>query len=283
MGKSFAPGFFSAHRYSHSLGGILAVLRAVGSGAVLGNAGSTPGLHRLEPARPSALRAVLSGAYRRRLPLEPGLQLRLRLPCGAKPKSRAIPYSGARHLAVDPRVKLPAGCDALHGRPVPLHAVWPGIGLHPTHLYGTGLEHGLLRLLVAEKHSTRDAGGRATLPLEPMAEILPTGAAELRHRPDLEFDDVGGRWLVCADGLRDVHLGKSRPASSGAGILFAIGLQCRRLPGDRLGAYRHGGGDCAPGPARLASRHRLEREVQVRAGGGFGYSAFACARFPAPV
>ena len=76
--------------------------------------------------------------------------------------------------------------------------------------------------------------------------------------------------------------------------MFVLGNRDLRLPG--LGSYlqtaanagdtrailwglaRHDRGDRADGPVDLASGHRLEREVQVRAGGGFADAALADSR-----
>ena len=60
-------------------------------------------------------------------------------------------------------------------------------------------------LFIAERHTAGDDRGFAHLSLLGMAALLATGNALCCHRPGVELYRLGRRWLVCADGLRDVH------------------------------------------------------------------------------
>ena len=73
---------------------------------------------------------------------------------------------------------------------------------------GPGVESGLQFLLLAQDHSARDAGGFAHLSLLRLAALLAAGDAVFRHRPGVELDRLGGRRLVCAHLLRNLHHGR---------------------------------------------------------------------------
>src|ERR1700736_370680 len=98
---------------------------------------------------------------------------------------------------------LPARCHDFHGRVIPDETVWIGTGVHSAHFYWTGLEYGLQCVLLTKECPARNVGGSAIVPLELVAEIHSTGAAAHGHRPDLEFNDVGGWRLVFSDGMRN--------------------------------------------------------------------------------
>ena len=101
------------------------------------------------------------------------------------------------------------------------------------------------------------------LPPQLVAEICSTGAAVFRHRPHLEFHNVGGRRVVLPDGLRNVCAGKPRSPSARPGLLFAVRLERRRHARHRLGPSGNDRRHRIDGPANLASHHRLEREIQI--------------------
>ena len=139
-------------------------------------------------------------------------------------------------LAVDPCVEFSSGRDAGHGGAVSGPAARCGTGGDPSDFYRASLEHGLQFLCVAEKHSERNAGGGGDLPVQLVATLHADGAAFFGDRAGVELDDVGGRGMVRADGMRNVCAGAERFSFARPWLLSANRSQRRGHELDLVGA-----------------------------------------------
>ena len=110
--------------------------------------------------------------------------------------------------------------------------------------------------------------------MELVAKIYANGAAVFGDRAGVEFHDVGGRWLVFPDGLRDVRVGESRFAPSRPRFLFANGRQCGRHASHRLGTWGDDRNHRADRSADLAAGDCMDGKIQIRASGIGGGTAF---------
>ena len=166
---------------------------------------------------------------------------------------------------------------------IPGHQLGIEMGGHPAHLYRAGVESRIQLLFVAQNHSARDAGGLAHLSLFRLAAVLAAGDAILHHRPGVELDRLRGGRLVRAHLLRDLHHGRSQLPAARPGQLHPDRNLRRRCPRT---ACRHRDRDrdrrCHRS-ACLASADRLERQVQIRAGGICRPGQIADPRSSAPV
>ncbi len=77
-------------------------------------------------------------------------------------------------------------------------------------------------------HPARDDRSVAHLSLLRLAALLAARNALRHHRPGVELDRLGGRRLVCADGLRDVHHGHAQLPAAGLGQLYPDRHRFRR-------------------------------------------------------
>ena len=87
---------------------------------------------------------------------------------------------------------------------------------------------------------------------------------------------VAGGWFL-PDGLRDVRPGHARLQASRAGVVSADRRRHGKLCGHRMGSADDDLNYRSDGSADLATRHCVERQVQVRAGGEHGAGAVSAA------
>jgi hypothetical protein len=147
---------------------------------------------------------------------------------------------------------------------IPVLSFLPGVMLAMVALFPgrqLGVEHGVQLLRFAEEYSERDAGSGNDLPLQLVAALHANGIAVLGHWVSLEFDDVGGGRMVCADGLRDVCARATRFSIAGPRVVSANRGQRGRYYFDPVGHCHDGSGDRAAGPVYMAAGDRLGREV----------------------
>ncbi len=119
----------------------------------------------------------------------------------------------------------------------------------------------------------RDAGGGGDLPVQLVAALHADGAAFFGDRAGVELDDVGGRRVVRADGVRNVRAGVERFPAAGFGFVSANRGQRGRYDFDLLGRSDDGAGDRAAGSVCVAAGDRVGGEVQGGAGGKHRRSA----------
>ena len=101
-----------------------------------------------------------------------------------------------------------------------------------------------------------------------VAALLAARNALRRHRPRVELDHLRGKWLVRADGLRDVSTEGTNFQLPGLGSY----IQTATYSGDMRALLERDSHDRSDRrcdrPADLATADRVEREIQVRTGGG---------------
>ena len=165
VGTSFPRAFRSLLRdLPIMLAGLALVLCAAVADALLDRARHAQADISLRPARCRNMRCFRVLRIAHRVRLQPGFHPGLRLRGGVQRQGGTIHDSAAGHAAVHSRAEFPARRDAVDGGAFSHAATGHRAGIDPADFYGAGVEHGVQLLLLAEKHSERDArsGARST-------------------------------------------------------------------------------------------------------------------------
>ena len=125
-------------------------------------------------------------------------------------------------------------------------ALFPGsllgcrVRQHLRDLHGTGLEHDVRLLPLADHHSGRVAGSRVCLRHEPLAALHQGGVAVVRDWPDVELDDELRRRLVLCRAKRSDFRDEQEHQAARTGVVHGGGGRSGRYARRRL---RHRGDD----------------------------------------